>query len=432
MNINALRQKIAMHRQAMEAIHNKAVAEGNRDLTAEERAAFDAHKASVTQTNADLTAALELIELDRNATGVQVSGPGAVQVGHDNAEGKPFESLADFMGAVRHAKLNAHDADVRIVAAAQGGNETTDAEGAILVPAEFAPGIISRTFAADPVANRCRQQPMSSNRLVLFGATDASRVDGQRNGGVAGFWTREAGQYTGTKPKFREMAFQTDKLTVLTYATDEVLEDGTAWKAFVDRVVPDEFSFKVGDAIFNNPGSGAGPFGIRNCPALLVLNKESGQAAGSIVTKNIEKMYARMPGYLRANAAWFINQDMEDQLWELTRGSGTAVELLYTPPGMKGNNNSYGLLLGLPVIPVEYAQTCGTQGDITLANFDEYMLGKRGGVKADTSIHVAFLTGEQAFRWQMRVAGQPLWDKPVTPKNGTNLQSPFIQLQTRS
>jgi hypothetical protein len=49
----------------------------------------------------------------------------------------------------------------------------------------------------------------------------------------------------------------------------------------------------------------------------------------------------------------------------------------------------------------------------------------------DTSIHVAFLTGEQAFRWQLRHDGQPFWKKPLTPKNGTNTLSPFVALATR-
>jgi len=273
---------------------------------------------------------------------------------------------------------------------------------------------------------------MCKNRLLLNGAKDDSRADGARNGGIQAFWTYEAANYTKSKPTFRQIALQVDKLTVLTYATDELLEDAPAWQAYVNSVVPDEFDFKVGDAIFNGPGTGGGPIGINNSSAILAIAEESGQTAGTIVTKNLEKMYSRMPGYLRKGACWFINQDCETQLWDLTRGSGTAVELLYTPPGMKGNTSDYGMILGKPVIPVEFAATCGTQGDITFANFNEYMLGKRGGIKSDTSIHVAFLTGEQAFRWQLRVAGESLWDKPVTPKNGTNTQSPFIQLQTRS
>ncbi len=50
----------------------------------------------------------------------------------------------------------------------------------------------------------------------------------------------------------------------------------------------------------------------------------------------------------------------------------------------------------------------------------------------DTSIHVAFLTGEQAFRWQLRHDGQPFWKKPLTPKNGSSTLSPFVALATRS
>ncbi len=59
-------------------------------------------------------------------------------------------------------------------------------------------------------------------------------------------------------------------------------------------------------------------------------------------------------------------------LWNLTRGSGTAVELLYTPPGMRGNGGNFGVMFGAPVIPVEYAAALGTPGDIVLANMSQY------------------------------------------------------------
>jgi HK97 family phage major capsid protein len=267
--------------------------------------------------------------------------------------------------------------------------------------------------------------PMKSNRLIMNGANDASRADGARNGGITSFWTYEAVQFTKSKPTFRQIALQVDKLTAFCYATDELLEDADAWQAYVDDVVPDEFDFKVTDAIFNGPGNN-GPLGINNSGAIVKFARTNAGAAP--INTDIFLMYKRMPGYLRKDAAWFINQDMEDSLWNLTRGSGTAVELLYSPPGQRGNLTSYGMLLGLPVIPIEQAATTGTLGDITLANFSQYLIGQRGGVKKDSSIHVAFITGEQAFRWQMRIAGESLWDKPVTPKNGTVTQSPFVQI----
>jgi HK97 family phage major capsid protein len=89
-------------------------------------------------------------------------------------------------------------------------------------------------------------------------------------------------------------------------------------------------------------------------------------------------------------------------------------------------------MMGRPVIPVEYAAALGTPGDIVLASLSQYCLATRGEAKVDTSIHVAFLTGEQAFRWQLRHDGQPFWKKPLTPKNGTATLSPFVAIAQRS
>ena len=41
-------------------------------------------------------------------------------------------------------------------------------------------------------------------------------------------------------------------------------------------------------------------------------------------------------------------------------------------------------------------------------------------------------TDETAFRFILRVDGQPLWNSAVTPANGTNTISPFISLATRA
>jgi len=59
------------------------------------------------------------------------------------------------------------------------------------------------------------------------------------------------------------------------------------------------------------------------------------------------------------------------------------------------------------------------------------LLPKKGGMQADSSIHVAFLTGEQAFRFTLRLDGQPFWKSPLTPYKGTTTVSPFVVLQNR-
>jgi HK97 family phage major capsid protein len=420
--LEKLRAALAAETAKMVALDALADRE-NRDLSAEEKLQLDASIATVATLKGDITRQEAIREAERTAPGV--SATGIAIVGHNNAEDKPWGSFADQMKAIRSASKPGAVADPRLFAAS-GATEAVDADGAFLIAPEFSSEIVRRTFTTGQVASRCKAMPMASNRLIIPGANDASRLDGQRNGGVTSFWTYEAALYTKTKPTFREIALQIDKLTVLTYGTDELLADGDAWQTFVNDVVPDEFDFKLTDAIFSGPGTGGGPLGIGNSGALLTIARtNAGQAPTSV---DLYNMYQRVPAYVRGDAAFFINQDMENSLWNLTRGSGTAVELLYTPPGTKNNLNSYGVLFGLPVIPIEQASTTGVQGDITLASFSQYMLGRRGGIKADTSIHVQFLTGEQAFRWQMRVAGESLWDKPVTPKNGTNTYSPFVQL----
>jgi HK97 family phage major capsid protein len=273
--------------------------------------------------------------------------------------------------------------------------------------------------------------PMTSNRLIMNAVDEDSRADGSRWGGIQAFWQYEASLYTGTKPKFREMQLVANKLTGLCYATEEQLADGMALEAYINEAFPDEFAFKIDDAVINGPGAGA-PLGINTSAAPIVIAKESGQAAATIVTSNILKMWARLYGRSRQNAVWFVNQDIEPQLYPLTLGSGTAVILLYTPPGVNGNGAPYGLLMGRPVIPIEQAATLGTQGDMMLTDASQYILGTKGGVRADSSIHVAFLTGEQAFRFMLRLDGQPMWKKPLTPKNGSNTLSPFVTLATRS
>jgi HK97 family phage major capsid protein len=421
-----LRELLAAKAAALAAA--QAISDGITDgatMTAEQRTAFDAHLATVETLNGDIQRQEALNAMLRNAPAA------SIEVGADHATEKPWGSLKEQLRAIKqHATSKGAKTDPRLMAAL-GANETVDSEGGFLIAPEFAPGVWQRTYDTSVIAKRCFNQPMSSNRLVINAVDEDSRVDGSRWGGILSYYLGEAGTYTATKPKFRRMELIAHKLIALIYATDEQLEDGPAFAAYVDQVVPQELAFTIDNNIYNGPGSGA-PLGFMNAGALLTVTKASGDSGAVISNTDIFNMWKRMWAPSRMNAAWFINQDTEDQLWNLTRGSGTAVELLYTAPGERGNNGQYGVMMGRPVIPVEYAATVGTPGDIVLADMTQYCFATKGETKIDTSIHVAFLTGEQAFRWQVRHDGQPYWKKPLTPKNGSNTLSPFIALSTRS
>lgn len=425
--IKKLRQMLADARAKATAINALAEKE-NRALTDAEAAEFNQLVAECTKLQGQIADQEKLLEAERNAPAVA-----SIEVGHNRAEDKPWASLTEQLQAVRRqATTRGSETDPRLRAAALGGNESVDAEGAFLIAPQFAPGVWQRAYDASEIAQRCFQQPMTaSNRLVVNAVDEDSRADGSRWGGISSFWLGESQPYSSSQPKFRQMEFIAKKLIALTYATEEQLVDGPAFAAYVDKVVPLEMAFRADDGIFNGTGAGM-PLGWMNSGALLTIPKAAGDAGAVISNTDIFAMWKRMWAPSRKNAVWYINQDVEDQLWNLTRGSGTAVELLYTAPGERGNNGQYGVMMGRPVIPVEYAATLGTPGDIVLADPTQYYLARRSDVQMDTSIHVQFLTDQQAFRWKMRLDGQPAWKKPLTPKNGTNTLSPFIALATRS
>jgi HK97 family phage major capsid protein len=347
-----------------------------------------------------------------------------------NAAEKPWNSLGEqLLAIVAHAKSNGRVADDRLFAAAQGASEIPS-DGGFLIAPQYVTELLRRTYSGGEILSRCASMQMNSNRMVLNAVDEDSRADGSRWGGLQAFWLAEAGTYTGSKPKFREMIMNANKLIGLLYATEEQLQDGPALMSFVNEAFPQEFTFKIEDAVLNGVGAGQ-PLGVNNSGAVIAVAAEGGQTAGTIVTNNILKMKTRLFSTSFKTAVWLANQDTESQLFPLTLGTGTAVQLLYTPPGVMGNNTPYGLLMGRPVIFVEQAATLGTQGDIMLCDFQQYLLAKRSELRADSSIHVSFLTGEQAFRFELRVDGQPTWKKPLTPKNGANTLSPFVALASR-
>jgi HK97 family phage major capsid protein len=186
--------------------------------------------------------------------------------------------------------------------------------------------------------------------------------------------------------------------------------------------------FAVEDAVIEGTGAGQ-PLGILNAGCLVSVAKETGQAATTIISENIIKMWARLHPSFKKNAVWLINPDVGPQLDHLTIPAGTG--------GVKPDYIMYGAdgtwrIKGKPVIEVEYASTLGTVGDIILADFSQYYLATKGGVQAASSAHVRFLYDEMTFRFSYRVDGQPKFASALTPLKGSNTLAPFVVVATRA
>ena len=344
-----------------------------------------------------------------------------------------FKSMGEYLQAVVRSASGQY-LDPRLAALrATGMGEGVPADGGFLLQTTYSDKLLEKVYATGEIIKRVftgLKIGPNSNSLKVPYVNESSRVNGSRWGGVQAYWLAEAGTKTATKPALGQIELSLKKVIALMYVTDELLADVAALEAFVNRIYPSELRFKVEDGIVNGTGAGQ-PLGILNAPCLVTQAKETGQAAATVVSQNIIKMWSRLYGPSRPNAVWLINQDVEPQLHQMSLAVGTGGVPVWMPAGGL-SGSPYSTLYGRPVIPCEYCATLGTVGDIILADLDEYALVDKGGIKTDSSIHVNFLYDETAFRWVYRVDGQPMWVSALTPYKGTATQGPFVALAVRA
>lgn len=365
---------------------------------------------------------------------------------------KAFKGAGDFFSCVAKASGVNPVVDPRLAeymsikSSASGQNITTDADGGYLIPPDYSDELVKHVQSESVLLPEVQHVPVSGNRLIVAEVDEESRKDTTvsikgRNGGILSYWKGEAAEYTASQMKFKNSQTDLGKLTGLCYATEEMLEDLPAMAAIIDQGFSDEFAFKCDDAIISGTGTNM-PTGILAAGngSLVTIAKESGQAAASIVLNNILKMFNAMPAKHRANAKWYINQDLEIVLYQLLMNTGsTATEGLtvsnglpiFVPAGGLASAPN-GLLLGRPIVPIEQCSALGTKGDILFADMSQYRWIDKGGINGQTSIHVRFLYDETAFKFTYRAGGKPMWSNSIEAYKGTTRRSPFVALADRA
>jgi len=453
------RQKARELRDACEQLLGTAEAEG-RSLSDEEQGRYDSKFSELEGCLAQIKRAdqLAVVAAGLAEPATEPVGPMAalapeqtrdndeveVRVIKDRAVERGFDNIGEQLQAIAnasHPESRFESMDKRLFwLQERGGNpenetrqsgasELVASDGGYLVQKDFNDAILERTYSIGEIASRVSRQAIGpqANGLKFNILDESSRANGSRWGGVRAYWTAEAAALTGSKPTFTQIELNLNKLTALFYATEELLMDQVSLAGLVERIVPEEIAFKVEDAILDGTGSGQ-PLGISNSAANVTIAKEGSQTATTIVAANVEKLWQRCWGPSRSTAVWLINQDCEQQLMAMADANSNAI---YLPP-LGLSDTPFSRIMNRPVLTSEYCATLGTVGDIRLVDLSQYMLIDKGAVRGDSSMHVRFLYDERAFRWLYRVDGQPMWNNPLTPFNGSSTLSPFLDLATRS
>lgn len=447
-----LRQRFTDLVTEEEALLNLLIEE-NRASTPEEEKRLAEIDASKKNTITLLNRAT-VIEEERSSTGITVdeedetrATPATVpaqpapRMTITRAEGEdeqgrylPFKSFGEQLQTIRRAASNPHRVDPRLLEmnkrAAAGLNEGIGADGGFLLQMDFNTSLMEASFETGLLSKYCLRLPVSAGKSgIEFPMVDeTSRVDGSRFGGIQVYWAAEAEAAQKSKPKFTIQRLGFEKLLGMAVVTDEMLEDAAFLGAFISKAFREEFGYKIDDGIIRGTGVGQ-MLGILNSNALITVAKETSQAADSIVGMNVVKMRARLLSRARKGMVWIANQDCDAQIQTLTITKDKSDVPLYNPAD--GLNKPLDSILGRPVESIEQASTVGDVGDIIAADLGYYALIMRD-MKEASSIHAYFDTEQTAFRFSMRINGQPILKGPITPAHGPNTLSAFVALAERA
>ncbi len=430
MNMQELLQKRAEIHDKQKAIVGKVRSEGRFEMTQEEDAQFKVFQKEIENVTSLIDSICKVDDMDAE---LNKQVPGKKIPGEDpkNKE-RLFKSIGEQMQAVYRASGPQPAVDPRLIfrnAAASGMSENIDTDGGFLVQKDFASILADKSEETGKLQKLCYRLPLSTdaNGMKVNGPDETTRADGSVFGGIVAYWENEADTHTGSKPKFRQISLDLRKLTGLCYATDELLKDASALGAYITQGFAKAFGFKIDDALINGLGTGS-PKGILKSEARVTIPKEAGQPLKTIITENIINMYSRCNAL---NPVWYVNRNTLPQLFTMTLNVGAGGVALFMPAGGL-SGKPYNTLLGLPIVPLEQCETLGTEGDVILADFADYLVINRDGIESAVSIHVRFLYDEQVFRFIYRIDGQPFRSKPLTPYKGTETLSSFVTIATRS
>lgn len=453
-------------RQKLTALNGKVTSEG-RPMTEAEREELKGLQAMIGSVKEQLEVAkslaaeekaqAEAIVADRAAKAALEAGNGDaaasaaaakdVRFGKDNREeeakqpgyfGRQLQAVLQFAakGGWNHlakdeqrvlgTMLDAENRS-RVLGAATGMNTDIASDGGFLVGQERTNTILQRVYAQGEILSRVARLPIGPgfNGTTLPAIDETSRADNSRYGGIVSGWLGQGNSLTSGKPKFREINLKLRKVGAFLYATSEQIADAIMLEGWVNRYLPLELMFRAEDAVLNGLG-GSQPQGAVKSGAVITVTRNT---ASRILYEDVQGMWLRMWAPSRKNAVWLVDQSCEGDLETLAIpiGTGGTLAPIYKPAGSTPGQ-VYATLYGRPVIPVEYCAALGTSGDIVLVDLNEYLLVDKGGVQSAVSMHVAFLTDEDVFRFIYRVDGQLTWNSALTPKSGGNTLSCIVVL----
>lgn len=358
---------------------------------------------------------------------------GETRVISDRASGMPnggYKHLGQFANDVRTHFLNGKAPD-RLYRNQETsfGSGGVGEDGGFAIPEDFRDQIFNNIMEQDPLVQRARQINTEKRSVRL----STRETQPWETGSITSGWVNEGESITRSKQKLSKVTIELNKNAALINATEELLEDAPLLEQEIVTEASEQIGYDVAHAIVRGSGVEQ-PLGFLESPALVTIAAETaggGQTADTIVVENFNKMYAAMPPRNLGNAIWIAHPSAQEQIWKAAFHAPSGADPIGRMPGTIPDS-PFGSIYGRPLIIHQAASSIGDVGDLMFVDLSDYALPiKQGGLRTDTSIHLAFDQDMRTFRVIMRVGGAPLWKQAITSRVGNFKQSPFVTLAAR-
>jgi len=329
-----------------------------------------------------------------------------------------FDSLDDYILAVKNMSISP---DVRL----RDMSEGVGSEGGFLLPAEYEKRVLDANLEDEIVRPRAMVYGLRKGRgnSLTIPATADTDHSSFEVAGIVSYWGTEGGTKTESQPTLRQVEMKINELYCYSETSDILLEDSfIPISDLVGKLFHQNLKWRFDNAFLNGTGGGM-PKGILQSNACGEQSAESGQDSSTIVYENLCGMLGKlMPGSFK-NSVWLAEISTIPQLLQMHLKVGTAGVYFPVLTGAAGKFN----MLYRPVIFTEHLPALGSAGCLLLADFSQYLIVLKEGLRLETSRDFKFRQNQTVFRMVARLDGQTATNSSLTLKSGT-IVYPFVKL----
>ena len=306
----------------------------------------------------------------------------------------------------------------KVMSSGMGGSG--GASGGFAVPEQFVAERFASLYDIAVIWPSCRQIPMVHDTATVPAWDDSTSAAGSMFGGITAGITAESAEITESAGKMRAVKLVAKKIASFVRTSNELEADAhsTIWPSMLIDALTTVQSFELDRAVLRGDGV-SGPLGLLTSDSTIVQAKEGGQAAASLVTANLAKMFSRLAPQFFRSAVWLVSPSVIPALEQLTVNHGTgggpwAGLVRLSEAGQYS-------IMSRPVRVTEHCSPLGEQGDVVLASLDQFLLGMRQMITIESSRHVRFQHDETGWRSILRIDGRPMYSQPYTPREGSTM-----------